>query len=86
MKLLKEDCFKLENVDLIFDLIKTLFASNEEYFHILPLIFIEHFYTHVLQDKKPVLEVEKNLMTITKKLSAITAGNLEEGKKKIRKV
>ena len=40
----------------------------------------------MLQDKKPVLEVEKNLMAITKKLSAITAGNLEGGKKKMRMV
>jgi hypothetical protein len=33
------------------------FASNEDYFHILPQLFMHYFYEDVLLKKRPVLDV-----------------------------
>ena len=81
IKLVKKDEFELNSIDQIYDHIKVLFSDNEEYFHILPQIFMQYFYKNVLVKHRPVLEVEKELMEITKRLSKKTAESLPKDKK-----
>jgi hypothetical protein len=77
VRIIKQDEFELDHVDDIYDKIKVLFADNEEYFHILPQLFMQYFYKSVFVKKRPVLEVEKELMTLAKRLSAKTAESLK---------
>lgn len=76
VSLVGEDRFSLLNVDRVYDLIRVLFMDNEEYFHILPQLFMQYFYDNVLIKHRPVLEVEKELKAITDRLSERTMASL----------
>lgn len=51
----------MTNIDTIYELVKKIFDDNEEYFHIVPQLFIQYFFKKVFVDKKPILEVEAEL-------------------------
>ena len=46
----------------------TLFETNEDYFHILPQIWLQHFYNEALIGKKPILETEPKLRELIQQL------------------
>lgn len=66
----------------MYDLVKDIYNDNEEYFHIIPQLFIQYFYVNTIQKQRPILEVEKELYAITKKLSEKTVAAIEQKKEK----
>lgn len=49
---------------------KHIFNDDEEYFHIIPQLFIQHFWKSNFTDKKPILDIEAKLQNIIKVFSA----------------
>lgn len=47
----------MTSIEHIYDLVKKIFEDNEEYFHIVPQLFIQYFYNNVLLKKRPILDV-----------------------------
>lgn len=64
--------FKMDSIEGIYELVKRIFEDNEEYFHIVPQLFIQYFYRQVFINRRSILEVEKELFDITKRLSEKT--------------
>lgn len=64
-------------MDRVFNLIKVVFDDNEEYFHILPQLFMQYFYKSTFEQDVPVLQIEGQLMDITKRLSAKTVEGIK---------
>ncbi len=71
VKLISEDKFSLELIDKIFVNVKKAFFKNQEYFQIIPQIFIQYFYRQKLDENKNVLSIQQNLKKIIKSLSNI---------------
>jgi hypothetical protein len=57
-------------------MIKNAFHDDEEYFHIIPQIFIQYFYNSSFIKKKPILDVEAKLFSIIKDFSSREASLL----------
>ena len=57
VRLIQEDKFELLNIDRVYDLVKSLFAENEEYFHIVPQLFTQCFVVQAFQKKRSILDV-----------------------------
>lgn len=49
---------------------KHIFHDDEEYFHIIPQLFIQHFWNSNFIEKKPILDIEARLQNIIKAFSA----------------
>jgi hypothetical protein len=60
----------LKDIERIYDLIKILAHEEEEYFHIIPLLFIRHFEANIFDKKTPALDSEKNIKRIINDLLA----------------
>lgn len=70
VNLVFEDKFALLNIDKVFELVKHIFHDDEEYFHIIPQLFIQHFWNSNFVAKKPILDIEAKLQGIIKAFSA----------------
>jgi hypothetical protein len=57
VRLIQEDKFELLNIDRVYDLVKSLFAENEEYFHIVPQLFTQYFVVQAFQKKRSILDI-----------------------------
>lgn len=57
MRLSHQDKFELKSIDTIYHLLKKCFESNEEYFHILPQLFIQFFFNNAIKKQRPVADV-----------------------------
>jgi hypothetical protein len=74
-----EDKFELKNIDKVFELVKRLFHESEDYFHIIPQLFIQHFWKSGCIEKWPVLEIEAKLKGIIKAISTRESPDIREG-------
>jgi hypothetical protein len=57
-------------------LIKHVFHDDEEYFHIVPQLFIQYFYKNSFTKNRPILEVESGLSSMLKSISSKEAALL----------
>lgn len=80
MRLVHDDQFELKSIDKVYDLVKDIFEDNEEYFHIVPELFIQYFYKNTFIKQRPILEIESELFEITKRLSAKTVAGIKTDK------
>lgn len=55
VRLTYEDQFTLKNIDQVYNLIKDIYGDNEEYFQILPELFVQYFYDNVFGKGRPIL-------------------------------
>ena len=78
MKLLSEDKFELKLIEPIYRKVKQIFASNEEYFHIIPQVFIQYFWNKKINEKRPILEVERFLKKTIESLSKLEMSSRAE--------
>lgn len=69
VNLVHQDEFELNNNERLFTLVKELFAVSEDYFHIIPQLFIQYFWNNSINKKKPVLDIETKLYGMIKKFS-----------------
>lgn len=84
-----KDKFELNSIDKIYSIVGNIFNDNEEYFQIVPQLFVQYFYKHAFEQNQPFLQIEKELTKITKDLSAKTVAqmnNSEEANRQGRKV
>lgn len=59
MQLVAAEKFEMNSIETIYELVKKIFDDNEEYFHIVPQLFIQYFYKNVFVKKRPILDIEK---------------------------
>ena len=59
VRLVHEDQFELTNIEKVFDLISKIFADNEDYFHILPQLFMQYFYKYAFYKRRQALDIER---------------------------
>lgn len=52
------DKFELTTIDQIFNLVKNVFHEDEEYFHIIPQLFIQYFWKHAFKGKESIQNIE----------------------------
>ena len=78
MKLLSEDKFELKLIEPIYRKVKQIFASNEEYFHIIPQVFIQFFWNKKINEKRPILEMERFLKKTIESLSKLEMSSQTE--------
>jgi hypothetical protein len=78
VKLLSEDKFELKLIEPIYRKVKQIFASNEEYFHIIPQVFIQFFWNKKINEKRPILEVERFLKKTIESLSKLEMSSRAE--------
>ena len=69
VNLIHEDKFELKNIDAIFAAVKHIFSDSEDYFHIIPQIFIQYFWNNAFAKGRPILEIESELFSIVQQLS-----------------
>jgi uncharacterized protein (UPF0335 family) len=55
VRLVHEDKFELNSILEVYQNVERLFNYNEEYFHILPQLYIQHFWNCSFGKKQPVL-------------------------------
>jgi len=59
VQLVAAEKFEMNSIETIYELVKKIFDDNEEYFHIVPQLFIQYFYKNVFVKKRPILDIEK---------------------------
>ena len=74
VNLLYEDQFRLKSIARIFELVKQAFHDDEEYFHIIPQAFIQHFYNSTFKENRPILAVEEELSALIRDISKSESG------------
>lgn len=70
INLVHDDQFSLKSIDTIFGLIKHIFTDDEEYFHIIPQLFIQYFWNNTFSLNRPILDIENELLKMIKTISA----------------
>lgn len=66
-------------INEIFELVKHIFHDDEEYFHIIPQLFIQYFYNGTFNNNRPILELESDLKRIIKDISSRESSGKTEG-------
>ena len=61
VQLVYGDQFELKSLPEISDNTRKLFFDNQEYFHILPLLFIQYFWNNATKKNRPIFEVQEEL-------------------------
>ena len=51
VRLVSEEKFELGQMEEVYQHVKRLFFQNEEYFHILPQLFVQYFWNHTFAQK-----------------------------------
>lgn len=70
IKLLHQHQFHLAPLSDIAELVKTVFADNEDYFHILPQVIATNYYQEAILKGKPVLEVEETVAKVLEEIGS----------------